>query len=99
MTVFTDDLTDDSLDDHSDEILKEEIKMWSGFGEILRSNDRKLFFQMLNECQIFESGAAAKGSNMSTESLLMSIIFNQQKIIKNLLNISDEKNPIDQVSK
>jgi hypothetical protein len=79
MTVFTDDLTDDSLDDHSDEILKEEIKTWSGFGEILRSNDRKLFFQMLNECQIFESGAAAKGSNMSTESLLMSIIFNQQK--------------------
>lgn len=96
MTVFTDDITDDNLDDnlddHSDEILKE-IKTWSDFGEILRLNDRKLFFQMLNECQIYEKGAAVKGSNMSTESLLMAIIFNQQKIIKNLLNMSDEKKP------
>jgi hypothetical protein len=93
MTVFSDDLTDDNLDDHSDEILNEEIKMWSDFGEVLRSNDRKLFFQMLNECQIYEPGAASKGSNGSTESLLISIIFNQQKIIKDLLNISNEKKP------
>jgi hypothetical protein len=50
---------------------------------------------MLNECQVYESGAAAKGSSMSTstESILISIIFNQQKIIKNLLNMSDEKKP------
>jgi hypothetical protein len=96
MTVFSDDLTDDKLDDHSDEILKEEIKTWTEFGETLRSNDRKLFFQMLNECQIYKCGAAAKGSNMSTESLLISIIFNQQKIIKNLLNIGNENRPTGQ---
>lgn len=83
MTEFSDDLIDDNLDGHSAEILKEEIKTWSDFGEILRSNDRELFYQMLNECQIYESCAAAKGSNMSTESLLISIIFNQQKITKN----------------
>jgi hypothetical protein len=93
MTVTSDSLTDDNLEDHSDEILKEEIKTWNNFGEALRLNERKLFFQMLKECQVYESGAAAKGSNMSTESLLMSIIFNQQKIIKNLLNMSDEKKP------
>jgi hypothetical protein len=91
MGVFSDDLTDDNLEDHSDEILKEEIKTWSDFGEALRPNDRKLFYQMLNECQIYEYGAAAKGPNMSTESLLMSIIFNQQKIIKNLLNVGNYK--------
>jgi hypothetical protein len=85
MTVFTDDSTDDNLNDHSDEILKEEFKTWNNFGQALRLNDRKLFFQILKECQIFESGAAAKGSNMSTESLLISVIFNQQKVIKNLL--------------
>jgi hypothetical protein len=86
-------VTSDDSHVHSDEILKEEIKTWNNFGEALRLNDRKLFFQMLKECQVYESGAAAKGSNMSTESLLMSIIFSQQKIIKNLLNMSDEKKP------
>ena len=77
----------------SDNILSDEMQSWESFGEILRSNDRELFFQMLNECKVYESGAAAKGSILSTESLLMSIIFNQQKIIKNLLNMSDEKKP------
>ena len=78
----------------SDNILSDEMQSWESFGEILRSNDRELFFQMLNECKVYESGAAAKGSILSTESLLMSIIFNQQKIIKNLLNMSDEKKPM-----
>jgi hypothetical protein len=77
----------------SDNILSDEMQSWESFGEILRSDDRELFFQMLNECKVYESGAAAKGSILSTESLLMSIIFNQQKIIKNLLNMSDEKKP------
>jgi len=40
----------------SDNILSDEIKSWESFGEILRSNDRKLFFQMLNECKVYESG-------------------------------------------
>jgi len=91
MTEFSDAITDDIIDDHSDEILKDEIKTWNNFGEALRLNDRKLFFQMLKGCQIFESGAAAKGSNMSTESLLVSIVFNQQKIIKNLLNTNNAR--------
>ena len=87
MTVTIDDST---TDDHSDEILKEEIKTWNNFGEALRLNDRRLFFRMLKECQIYESGAAAKGSIMSTESLLMSIIFSQQKLIKDLLNADND---------
>jgi hypothetical protein len=78
----------------SDNILSDEMQSWESFGEILRSDDRELFFQMLNECKVYESGAAAKGSILGTESLLMSIIFNQQKIIKNLLNMSDEKKPM-----
>ena len=79
----------------SDNILSDEIKSWESFGEILRSNDRELFFQMLNECKVYESGAAAKGSMLSSESLLMSIIFNQQKMIKELLNMHKENNPLD----
>lgn len=33
-------------DDNSGDILKDEIKSWSSFGEALRSSDRKLFYQM-----------------------------------------------------
>jgi hypothetical protein len=51
---------------------------------------------MLNECQVHEAGAAGKGSNMSTESLLISIIFNQQKMIKKLLNMHEENKPTGQ---
>jgi len=67
-------------DDSSGNILNDEIKSWESFSEVLKSNDRELFFHMLNECKVYESGAAAKGSILSTESLLMSIIFNQQKM-------------------
>jgi len=74
----------------SDDILSDEIKSRESFGEILRLNDRGLFFQMLNECKVYESGAATKGSILSTESLLMSIIFNQQKMIKDLLNMRED---------
>ena len=77
MTVFSDYITDDNSDNHSDDILREEIRSWADFGEPLRPDDRKLFYRMLNECHIYESYAAAKGSIMSTESLLISIIFNQ----------------------
>jgi hypothetical protein len=77
----------------SDNILSDEIKSWESFGEILRSNDREVFFQMLNDCKVYESGAAAKGSIISTESLLMSIIFNRQKMIKDLMH--KENNPLD----
>jgi hypothetical protein len=40
---------------------------------------------MLKDCQIYESGARGKGSLFNVESLLMSIIFNQQKLIEQLL--------------
>ena len=47
-------------DDSSGNILNDEIKSWESFSEVLRSNDRELFFQMLNECKVYESGAARR---------------------------------------
>lgn len=67
------------------DILNQEIESWQGFGEILRSDDRKLFQQMLNECYQLTEAINSKGELFSTESLLMALVFLQQKMINGLI--------------
>jgi hypothetical protein len=68
------------------DILTQEIQSWQGFAEILRSEDRKLFSQMLNDCYQLNEAINTKGEYFSTESLLMGLVFVQQKIINWLIN-------------
>lgn len=68
------------------DILTQEIQSWQGFAEILRSEDRKLFLQMLNDCYQLNEAINTKGEYFSTESLLMGLIFVQHKIINWLIN-------------
>jgi hypothetical protein len=85
-------------EDNQDEDLEnmdyvaEEIASWSNFSQVLRKNDRVLFDQMLNEVCQYENGIKSKGYLFKVESLLMSLIFVQQKMIKELINNSKEKN-------
>jgi hypothetical protein len=73
-------------------ILPKEIESWSKFEYALREEDRSLFNKMLNECQKEEEYSKAfdaKGKNNSSESLFMTLIFQQQKMINKLIdNIS-----------
>jgi len=71
------------------DILASEIESWKGFSEIMRSHDRKLFLQMLDECYQFSSAINSKGELFSTESMLMRIVFAQQKIINELVELSN----------
>lgn len=68
------------------DILTQEIQSWQGFAEILRSEDRKLFSQMLNDCYQLNEAINSKGEYFSTESLLMGLVFVQHKIINWLIN-------------
>jgi hypothetical protein len=68
------------------DILTQEIQSWQGFAEILRSEDRKLFSQMLNDCYQLNEAINTKGEYFSTESLLMGLVFVQHKIINWLIN-------------
>jgi hypothetical protein len=68
------------------DILTQEIQSWQGFAETLRSEDRKLFSQMLNDCYQLNEAINSKGEYFSTESLLMGLIFVQHKIINWLIN-------------
>ena len=72
----------------NENILTKEIESWSKFEYALREEDRLFFNKMVNECQKEEYAKAfnAKGEYNSAESLFMSLIFQQQKMISNIIN-------------
>jgi len=68
--------------------LAKEIKSWKGFEYALRKPNATLFNKMLKECLENEEYASAfktKGPQYSTESLFMALIFQQQKMISELI--------------
>ena len=62
-------------------ILHKELKKWHSFSSILRKTNRELFNQMLQSSPYkYSHSINAKGEQFSTESLIMSILFEQYKI-------------------
>jgi hypothetical protein len=70
----------------NEDILAREVESWRGFADALREEDRVLFLRMLDECYQFINSINSKGEYFSTESLLMSLVFVQHKIINWLIN-------------
>ena len=70
----------------NEDVLTQEIESWRGFADALREEDRVLFLRMLAECYQYTSSINSKGEYFSTESLLMSLVFVQHKIINWLIN-------------
>ena len=68
-------------------ILNKEIESWGGFEYALREENRILFHKMLNECSKKEYAECmnAKGENFSAESLFLTLILQQQKMINELI--------------
>ena len=69
--------------------LTKEIASWSNFEYSLREEDRILFSKMLNECEKEEEYSKAfnaKSEYHSSELLFMALIFQQQKMINNLID-------------
>jgi len=62
-------------------ILQKELDKWKTYSDILRKPNRDLFKEMLRSSYKYSSSIEAKGENYSTQSLLMSLLFEQQKII------------------
>ena len=69
------------------DILTKEIESWEGFAYALRKENRTLFEEMLDRCKKTEyvDCAAAKGESFSTEALVLVLIFEQQKMINELI--------------
>ena len=70
----------------NEDTLAQEIESWRGFADALREEDRVPFLRMLNECYQYTNSINSKGDYFSTESLLMSLVFVQHKIINWLIN-------------
>jgi hypothetical protein len=69
-------------------ILAQEIDSWSNYGYALREENRLVFEKMLAECkenEDFVRAANSKDEFFSAESLLMVLILQQQKTIKELI--------------
>jgi hypothetical protein len=79
------------------DILQNEIESWNNhFGYVLREENRILFNQMLSECltdeEQYRNAINSKGENYTTESLFMALIFQQQKMISQLIaKLSQDK--------
>jgi hypothetical protein len=67
--------------------LTKEIESWAGFAYALRKENRTLFEEMLDRCKKTEyvDCAPAKGEIFSTEALVLALIFEQQKMINELI--------------
>jgi hypothetical protein len=71
-----------SLFPNKDDILGREIESWSGFANSLKSQeDKKLFLRMLDDCYKYSIAINAKGELFPAESLLMTLLFSQHKVI------------------
>jgi hypothetical protein len=76
-------------EEEQENTLTKEIKSWSSFEYALREEDRILFNKMLSECEKEEFSKAFKTKgeyNSITESLFIALIFQQQKMISQLID-------------
>jgi hypothetical protein len=86
------------------DLLAKEIQSWDSFKYALREENAILFDQMLKECQDnegkevqFANAVNSKGEPFSAESLFMTLILRQQRMINKLIQkLSNMKNPVIQ---
>jgi hypothetical protein len=78
---------DHNGDNHNSIILKRELDKWKTYSDTLRRSNRDLFNEMLQSLYKYSNAINAKGENYATESLIMSILLEQQYKIKMKLEL------------
>jgi hypothetical protein len=75
-------------------ILETEIQSWDRFEYALREENRILFHEMLDKCRRSEYSHCVntKGENFAAESLFLILIFEQQKMIHDLIDKMHNEN-------
>jgi hypothetical protein len=66
----------------NEDILTREIESWRIFANNLNSEEYKeIFNKMLSDCYKYANDVNAKGETFPTDTLLMSLLLSQQKMI------------------
>jgi hypothetical protein len=68
----------------SDDILTQIIKSYEGYADLLRGQERKEFDEMLRLCYRYAEAINAKGEPFPEEAVIMTLLFKQHLIIKEL---------------
>ncbi len=63
-------------------ILEKELEKWKTYSDILGKPNRDLFNEMIQSSYKYSKSINVKGENYAIESLLMSLIFEQHKMMK-----------------
>ncbi|MGH9999770.1 MAG: hypothetical protein ACRD6Q_00960 [Nitrososphaeraceae archaeon] len=88
------DINDYNKNNNATTILKQELDKWNNFYFLLRKQNRKLFEKMLQSSYKYSDAINAKGKEFSTQSQLISLIFDQHKmlLINAVSNITNNNN-------
>jgi hypothetical protein len=66
----------------NEDLLTKEIESWRSFAASLNSEEyREIFNKMLSDCYMYANAVNAKGEPFPCDSLLMSLLLSQQKMI------------------
>jgi hypothetical protein len=66
----------------NEDVLTKEIESWRSFVASLNSEEyREIFNKMLSDCYMYANAVNAKGESFRCDSLLMSLLLSQQKMI------------------
>lgn len=68
----------------SDDILTQIITSYEGYADLLRGQERKEFDEMLRLCYRYAEAINAKGEPFPEEAVIMTLLFKQHLIIKEL---------------
>ncbi len=65
-------------------VLEEELRRWEKFRDGLRSEDRLIFEDLMNECRRCASAAGNATLPVKTEGMFLSLLFSHHKSLKEL---------------
>jgi hypothetical protein len=68
----------------NDDILTQIIKSYEGYADMLSGQDRKDFEEMLRLCYRYAEAINAKGEPFPEEAVIMTLLFKQHLMIKEL---------------
>lgn len=69
--------------------IDKEAEAWEPFGRMMRQEDKILFERMLTEAKMHAKAFEDSGKEQ-TDTLLMALILEQQKMIRKLMNVIEK---------